>query len=82
MNSGQTKPIFFDMMGRLKHAQKKRELKAAFRRNPKPAKVRIQDTDVPYVEKPKDWRNQYVPDCCFYATLIVANSCGLLYNTI
>jgi hypothetical protein len=54
MNSGQTKPLFFDMMGRLKHAQKKRELKAAFRRNPKPAKVRIQDTDVPYVEKPKD----------------------------
>lgn len=37
----------YNFAERLKHIKKKRELRAAFLRKPKPAKVKIEDTDVP-----------------------------------
>jgi hypothetical protein len=45
---------FFRGLG--ERIRKKRELKAAFRRNPRPARVKIDDPDKPFVRKArKGW---------------------------
>jgi hypothetical protein len=46
-------PLFKSILDRIKYNRKKRELKAAFRRKPKPAKVDIPDEDVPVKPRKK-----------------------------
>lgn len=41
------KPLFESFLERIRYNKKKRELKQALRRKPKPARVRIEDEYVP-----------------------------------
>jgi hypothetical protein len=49
-----SKGLFRTFYERIEHMRKKKELKQAFRRKPKPARVNLKDSDVP--QDPKETR--------------------------